>query len=91
MAESKRYRVKIINSKDCYTFVPFPDLSVRYKNGWSEPLKIREGETIPLEACDPEDVRKSFLAGSLYRYLKTGFIEQFVVKPETKPLTEKEL
>jgi hypothetical protein len=89
--EKKRYRVKIKNSKDNLSYVPFPDLVVKYTNGWAEPLKIREGEEIPIAACDPEDVRKSWLAGSLKRYTDSGWIEEFVVKPEPKPLTEKEL
>jgi hypothetical protein len=89
--EKKRYRVKIKNSKDNLTYVPFPDLVVKWTNGWAEPLKIKEGEEIPLDACDKEDVRKSWLVGSLKRYTDSGFIEEFIVKPEPKPLTEKEL
>jgi len=92
MAEEKtRYRVKIKNSKDNLVYVPFPDLVVKYTNGWAEPLKILEGQEIPLAACDPEDVRKSWLVGSLKRYTDSGWIEEFIVKPEPKPLTEKEL
>jgi len=89
--EKKRYRVKVKNSKDNLTYVPFPDLVVKYTNGWAEPLKIKEGDEIPLEACDKEDVRKSWLAGSLKRYTDSGWIEEFIVRPEPKPLTEKEL
>jgi hypothetical protein len=89
--EKKRYRVKIKNSKDNLTYVPFPDLVVKWTNGWAEPLKIKEGEEIPLDACDKEDVRKSWLVGSLKRYTDSGFIEEFIVKPEPKPLTEKEI
>ena len=92
MSEAKkRYRVKIKNSKDNLTYVPFPDLVVKWTNGWAEPLKIKEGEEIPLDACDKEDVRKSWLVGSLKRYTDSGFIEEFVVKPEPKPLTAQEL
>jgi len=88
MAELKRYRVKIKNSKDSLVYVPFPDLTVKYTNGWAEPLKIKEGEEIPLAACDSEDVRKSFLAGSLYRYLKSGFVEEIPPEPKKeKPLS----
>lgn len=90
MAE-KRYRVKIKNSKDNLTFVPFPDLVVKWTNGWAEPLKIKEGEEIPLDACDKEDVRKSWLAGSLKRYTDSGWIEEFIVKPEPKPPTAAEI
>jgi hypothetical protein len=89
--KKKRFRVKIKNSRDSLTYVPFPDLVVKYTNGWTEPLKIKEGEEIPLAACDPEDVRKSFLVGSLYKYLNSGWIEPIIEKPEPKPLTEKEL
>ena len=89
--ETKRYRVKIKNAKDNLSYVPFPDLVVKYTNGWAEPLKIKEGEEIPLAACDPEDVRKSFLAGSLHRYLGTDWIEQIIEVPKPKPLTPIEI
>lgn len=89
--KKKRYRVKIKNSKDNLTFVPFPDLVVKWTNGWAEPLKIKEGEEIPLLACDSEDVRKSFLVGSLFRYLNSGFIEEIPEEIKPKPLTPIEL
>lgn len=89
--EKKRYRVKIKNSKDNLTYVPFPDLVIKFTNGWAEPLKILEGQEIPLAACDPEDIRKSFLAGSLFRYLKSGFIEEIPEEIKPKPLTSVEL
>lgn len=86
--EKKRYRVKIKNSKDNLTYVTFPDLIVRYTSGWNEPLKILEGQEIPLAACDSEDVRKSFLAGSLFRYLNSGWIEEIPPEPKKeKPLS----
>lgn len=87
--DKKRYRVKIKNAKDNLSYVSFPDLIVRYTSGWNEPLKILEGKEIPILACDPEDVRKSWLAGSLKRYTDSGWIEE--IPPEPKPLTEKEL
>ena len=87
----KRFRVKIVNSKDNLTYVPFPDLVVRYTNNWAEPLKIKEGEIIPLEACDLEDVRKSFLAGSLYKYLNSGWVEEVIEPKEPLPPTKLDL
>lgn len=87
----KRYRVKIKNSKDNLTSVPFPDLQVKYTNGWNEFLKVKEGEEIPLAACEPEDVRKSFLAGSLKRYIDSGWIEDFIEEPKPKVLTPIEI
>jgi hypothetical protein len=89
--EKKRYRIKIINSKDCLTYVTFPDLSIRYNNGWSEPIKVREGNEIPLDALDSEDVRKSWIAGSLRRYTNTGWIEEILEEIKPKLPTEKEL
>src|SRR5579859_8173161 len=93
MAEEKkkRYRVKIKNSRDNLTYVPFPDLVVKYTNGWAEPLKILEGTEIPLEACDNEDIRKSWLAGSLKHYTDTGWIEENPEEIKPKPLTPVEL
>jgi hypothetical protein len=93
MAEekTKRYRVKVKNAKDNLTYVPFPDLVVKYTNGWAEPLKIKEGDEIPISACDSEDVRKSWLAGSLKRYTDTGWIEEIPEEIKPKQPTEKEL
>jgi hypothetical protein len=92
MAEDKkRYRIKIINSRDCLTYVTFPDLSIKYGNGWSEPIKVREGNEIPLSALEPEDVRKSWIAGSLKRYTDTGWIEEIPEEIKPKPLTPIEL
>lgn len=93
MAEEKkkRYRVKVKNAPDNLAYVPFPDLVVKYTNGWAEPLKIKEGQEIPISACDPEDIRKSFLAGSLFRYLNSGFVEEIPEEIKPKPLTEAEL
>lgn len=93
MAEEKkkRYRVKIKNSKDNLTYVPFPDLVVKYTNGWAEPLKIKEGEEIPLDACDSEDIRKSWIVGSLKKYLASGWLEEIIEAPKPKPLTAQEI
>jgi len=33
-------------------------------------LKIKEGEEVPLSVCDPEDIRKSWLVGSLKRVFR---------------------
>lgn len=71
-----RLRVKIRNSKECRIELNFPDLSVKYNNGYSAPLKIKEGEEIPLDVLDAEDVRKSLKVGSLKGYTDSGWIEE---------------
>jgi len=72
----RRYRVAIKNSKENRTELTFADLCVKYSNGFSPILKIKEGEEIPLDVCDPEDVRKSWLVGSLKGYLENKWIEE---------------
>ena len=76
-----RLRVKIKNSKECRTELNFPDLSVKYNNGWAPSLRVAEGEEIPLDVLDPEDVRKSLKVGSLKGYLENKWIEEFTEDP----------
>jgi len=71
-----RLRVKIRNAKECRIELSFPDLCVKYTNGFALPLKIAEGVEIPLDVLDPEDIRKSLKVGSLNGYLNNGWIEE---------------
>ena len=79
-----RLRVKIKNAKECQILLPFPDLSVRYNNGYAPALKVAEGQEIPLDVLDPEDVRKSLKVGSLRGYLDNKWIEEFTEEPSIK-------
>ena len=80
----KRYRVAIKNSKENRIELTFADLCVKYSNGFSPTLKIKEGEEIPLDVCDQEDIRKSWLVGSLKGYLENGWIEEIPEDPTYK-------
>lgn len=80
----KRYVVNVKNAKDCRTELTFLDLCVKYSNGFAPTLKVKEGDEIPLEVCDPEDIRKSLIAGSLKAYLENGWIEEII--EEVKPI-----
>jgi hypothetical protein len=87
-----RLRVKIRNSKECRVELPFPDLSVKYNNGYAPSLRIKEGHEIPLDVLDPEDIRKSLKVGSLKGYLDNGWIEEIpeneiVEEPISVPLS----
>lgn len=73
-----RLRVKIKNAKECRTELAFPDLCVKYSNGYSLPLKVAEGNEIPLDVLDAEDIRKSLKVGTLKGYLDNGWIEEFL-------------
>jgi hypothetical protein len=83
----KRYRVTIKNAKECQVELSFPDLCVHYSNGFAPVLKVKEGEEIPLSVCDPEDIRKSWLVGSLKGYLENKWIEEIIedVSPSMLP------
>jgi hypothetical protein len=87
-----RLRVKIKNAKECQILLPFPDLSVRYNNGYAPALRIAEGQEIPLDVLDPEDVRKSLKVGSLRGYLDNQWIEEFqddlIVKESPTPISQ---
>lgn len=74
----KRYRVAIKNSKECRIELNFPDLSVKYANGYAPSLKVKEGEEIPLDVLDPEDIRKSLKVGSLKGYMDNGWVEELI-------------
>lgn len=76
MNEKTRYRVAIKNSKENRTELIFSDLCVHYSNGFSPVLKVKEGEEIPLSVCNEEDIRKSWLVGSLKGYLENKWIEE---------------
>ena len=87
-----RLRVRIKNAKECRIELPFPDLSVRYNNGYAPALKIAEGQEIPLDVLDPEDVRKSLKVGSLRGYLDNQWIEEIVdeetIKSYSTPISQ---
>ena len=74
----KRYRVAVKNAKENRIELSFADLCVKYSNGFSPILKIKEGEEVPLSVCDPEDIRKSWLVGSLKGYLENKWIEEII-------------
>lgn len=83
------YRVKIFNAKENIVSVPFNDLCVKFSSGYVLPLQVREGDIIPLDALDSEDVRKSLLVGSLRKYLDLGKIEPIYEaepEPEVAPV-----
>lgn len=82
-----RLKVKIRNSKDTSTLLPFPDLCVKYTNGFSPSLKIEEGKEIPLDVLDPEDVRKSLLVGSLRGYIDNGWVEEIIEEVAPSPIS----
>ena len=69
----------MVNSLD------FPELTVKFSNGTSFPLKGKKGEILALEACEPEDVRKSLLAGSLKNCLMSGIIQE--IKEDNKDIS----
>jgi hypothetical protein len=87
MEEKKRWRTKIKNAKECRISLSFPDLQVRFSNGYSLPLKVVEGEEILMDLLDPEDIKKSWLVGSLKGYLSNDWIESFTEESSLKDVT----
>lgn len=89
----KRYRVAIINSPENAGSLPFPDLSVKFSTGYIVPINVKEGDEIPIEALDSEDVRKSLLVGTLSRYIGCGkvIVEDDSIPKEKKQISESHL
>lgn len=79
-----RLKVKVKNAKENQTSLTFPDLCVRYSNGFSPALVVKEGEELLLSVLDPEDVRKSLLVGTLKAYLANGWLEEVVETDKPK-------
>lgn len=69
-----RLKVQIRNSKECRTELHFQDLSVKFNNGYAPYLKIKEGDEIPLDLLDAEDIKKSLRVGSLKGYIDNGWV-----------------
>lgn len=65
----KRYKVIAFGGHDGLLF---DELLVKFSGGYLLPLKVKQGEYLPLQILDPLDVEKSLLVGSLGRYLKNG-------------------
>lgn len=84
MNEKKRWRTKIKNAKECRIELSFPDLQIKFSNGYSLPLKVSEGEEILMDLLDSEDIKKSWLVGSLKGYLANGWIEPVPENPTIK-------
>jgi len=81
-----RLKVQIRNSIECRIELHLQDLSVKFNNGYAPYLKIREGEEIPLDLLDAEDVRKSLRVGSLKGYMDNGWIVE--IKEDESPAKE---
>jgi hypothetical protein len=48
----------------------FPDLLIKYSSGYQYPLRVKQGEYIPIEIFDPLDIQKSLLTGSLGSFIR---------------------
>ena len=77
----RRFRVCKVNASDNPIHLSFPDLAAKFTNGYAIPLKVKEGDEIPLDVIDEEDIRKSLRIGSLNGYLVAGKIEEIIDVP----------
>jgi hypothetical protein len=75
-----RYKVVSFGGHDG---LKFQDLLIKYSTGYLLPLKVKQGDYIPLDILDPMDVKKSLIVGDLGRHLKSGNIvaEDDSIKP----------
>lgn len=82
-----RLKVQTRNSKECRIELHLQDLSVKYNNGYAPYLRIREGDEIPLDLLDADDIKKSLRVGSLKGYMDNGWVveikdDEVLNKPE---------
>jgi len=94
-------RYKVLSSSNL-NGLKFPDLLVKYSTGYLLPLTVKEGQYIPLEILDEQDVKKSLIIGSLGRFVAGGQVkveddlkpiesEVAQIKQEVKPIIEQEV
>jgi len=83
-----RLKVQIRNSKECRIELHLQDLSVKFNNGYAPYLRVKEGEEIPLDLLDAEDIKKSLRVGSLKSYMDNGWIVEI---KDTETLIEPEV
>lgn len=62
-----RYKVAAYGGLDGLLF---PDLLIKYSSGYQYPLRVKQGEYIPIEIFDPLDIQRSLLTGSLGNFIK---------------------
>jgi hypothetical protein len=66
-----QYRVVVFGGMDGLLF---EDLLVTYTSGLKYPLRVKQGELVPVQIFDPSDIEKSLVVGSLGSYIKAGAI-----------------
>lgn len=66
-----QYRVVTFGGMDGLLF---EDLVVTYSSGHRFPLRVKQGELVPVEIFDPSDIKKSLIVGSLGNYVRAGAI-----------------
>lgn len=67
-----QYKVVIFGGMDGLLF---EDLIVTYSSGHKFPLRVKQGQLVPVEIFDPLDIQKSLVVGSLGNYIKAGAIK----------------
>lgn len=65
------YRVVIFGGMDGLLF---EDLVVTFSSGHRFPLRVKQGDMVPVEIFDPLDIKKSLIVGSLGSYIKAGAV-----------------
>lgn len=77
-----RYKVRVINNPESRQSIKFHDLLIKYSTGYFIPLQLNEGEYLPLEILEADDIKKSLIVGSLGKYIRNGKV---VVEDDAPP------
>lgn len=72
MMKRREYVVVQKNPPEFAKSLQFPELGIKFSNGHVINLSVKEGEKLPVEFLDPDDVKKSIIFGSLKHYLASG-------------------
>lgn len=76
-----KYKVAVYGGMDGLCF---PDLIVKYSTGYFYPLRVKQGDYVPIEIFDPLDVQRSLLTGSLGSFVKANAVLVEYSDVETK-------
>jgi hypothetical protein len=67
-----RYRVVVYGGVDGLLF---EDLIITYSSGYRYPLRVKQGDYVPVEIFSPLDIRKSLVVGMLGNYVRAGAVK----------------
>lgn len=81
----KRYKVVAFGGQDGLLF---DELLVKFSGGYNLPLRVKQGNYVPIEILDPMDLKKSLIVGSLGKYIKGGQVIEEHYDPKKEKIIQ---